>query len=328
MHEYADRGGSPPPRQHRRLHLITGHPPAAQQASRRLTSTEAAVLRTLAYADVFDFPLHREEIFRYCFAPGGSWWAVSTAVDTLLARGLIESERQLLFLPGRQETVARRHEREAASQAGRRTARFWARCIAALPFVRMIAITGSLAASSFEPGQDIDYLIVAAPNRLWLVRALCLLTWKLARLVGTRLCPNFLLTTNALAIEQHDLYAARELVQMVPLYGQETAAHMWAANRWTLAFLPNAAMNVPADAIDQSPPIRALKRCAERLLSGRLFDRLETWERTRKITKLTAQVGENAECIFSADVCKHHAHAHGGRVAQLYVERLSRLSLE
>lgn len=325
MYEYAERGGRTTAHQHRRLRVFARQPPATPPT---LTSVEAAVLRTLAYADIFDFPLQREEIFRYCFAPAGPWWAVNAAVDGLLARGLIDGEQELLFLPDRRETVTRRRECEDASAAGQRTARFWAGWIAACPFVRMIALTGSLAANSFERGQDIDYLVVTAPGRLWLVRALCLLTWKLARLFGARLCPNYLLTTDALTIEQRDVYAARELVQMVPLYGEETVTQMREANRWTADFLPNASMGESADCVELSLPIHTLKRCAERLLGGRLIDCLETWERERKIAKLRAQVGDNSECMFSAAVCKHHAHAHGGRVAQLYAERLRRLGLE
>jgi hypothetical protein len=269
--------------------------------------------------------MEREEVIRYCIAPAGSHREIEEAVDALLARGSVGAHDRYVFLPGRQSTVLTRRRLSLSSETGWCTARRWGRVIWMLPFVRMVAVTGSLAVDGLEADGDIDYMIVAEPNRLWLARAFCLLVWRLAWPFGAHLCPNYLVTTEALAIEQHDLYTARELIQMVPLHGREVAARLWTSNLWSLAFLPNARLEAALASDAQRLPARLLKRLGERILGGRAGDRLEAWERERKIAKLTGQVADTRESMFTDRVCKHHVDAHGSKILELYQRRLSAL---
>src|SRR5579884_1446554 len=295
-------------------------PPAI--TSPGISRNEAAVLAGLAYSDLFDFPVTRREMARFApFAPMTPA-EVSAAVDSLIARGTVRAHGPYVFLAGRADTIIARRNREATSRAAWRQARRWAGVVWALPFVRMVAVTGSLAAGSMISGQDIDFLIVVNPGRLWTTRALCLLTWRMARIFGTRLCPNYLITPNALSIRQINLYTAREFVQMKPLHGRGTAERLSRANQWTVAFLPNARLDVDLASDDLSPVARLFKRAAETCLRGSLWDRLEAWERRRKIAQLTREVGASTECEFTADVCKHHSNAHGQRILGHYRERL------
>ena len=135
-------------------------------------------------------------------------------------------------------------------------AQFYADWIARLPFVRMVALTGSLAAGNAEDGADIDYLIVTEPGRLWSCRAsiLGVVYWAARR--GVRLCPNYLLSENALALKDRSPYAARELVQMAPLYGLDTFYQMRTANPWVETYLPNAwGFSQPAGSALRGRPI-------------------------------------------------------------------------
>src|SRR5207245_3117918 len=71
-------------------------------------------------------------------------------------------------------------------------ARFFGGILGALPFVRMVGVTGSLAANNPAVAADVDYALVVGGSRLWLARAGAIAVVRLARHVGVTRCPNYL----------------------------------------------------------------------------------------------------------------------------------------
>jgi hypothetical protein len=208
-----------------------------------------------------------------------------------------------------------------------RRARRFVRVLRLLPFVRMIAITGALAMNNSAAGDDIDVLIVTAPDRVWLTRALAIALVYVGKLCGDTLCPNYVISERALILERHTLFVAHEFVQMVPVYGLDVYDHMHAANRWIQTMLPNA-MRPLRSGSDQQPGVigRTLKRSLEWSLSGRLGDVLEAWEMRRKIRKFQRNLGRpDGDAMLDHDHVKGHFNDYGGPVMRLYAERLARL---
>jgi hypothetical protein len=291
------------------------------------SSLEEAIHWTILYADIFDFPLTRDELFTFLVTASGSRPAVDAAIDRALSNDYgLETDGKFVYLQGRAETVMRRLERSRVARSAWRLARFYARLIWALPYVRMVAVTGTLAINNVEPDADIDFLVVTEPGRLWMTRGMIVLLCRLARLQGDTLCPNYLISSRALQLNSHDLYAAHELAQMVPIHGKSVAQRLWTENQWCRSFLPNARLDA-LDGVDDrlSRPIAALKALVEWALHLPPGDMVERWERQRKIAKLSRQVPpEVSETLFTADVCKGHHQGHGGRIMQLFAARVAR----
>ncbi|MBI3944019.1 MAG: hypothetical protein HY326_13465 [Chloroflexi bacterium] len=275
--------------------------------------TEQAILQSLIYADLFDFPLTADEIHRYL--PGLS--VPATILRAALAENFgwrdFSHTEGYFTLPGRRDIIPiRQQRRENANRLWIKAHRY-AALIAHIPYVRMVAVTGTLAVENVKTGDDIDYLIITAPGRLWLCRALVIGLVRLARLVGDELCPNYFLSERMLETRVRNLFTARELVQMVPLYGAATYAQFRLANKWTQAFFPNANAS-PANGLlrEVNGSFKMLKQYLEKFLSGSWGDWLERWEMQRKILRLTRQAetaGVSAApgaAIFTADCCKGH----------------------
>ena len=284
-----------------------------------------AILRTLLYSDLFDYPLTPAEAAHYLIGRPST----SAEVRACLARSAWLADRVIelngyLALRGREALIARRLERAATSDRLWRRALRFVRVLRLFPFVRMIAITGSLAMKNSAAHDDIDVLIVTAPDRVWLTRALSIALVYAGKLCGDTLCPNYVISERALALDRHTLFVAHEFAQMVPVYGLTVYDRMHALNPWIHVMLPNATRPVWIQPEEAAGSIgRALKCALEKLLSGRLGTALENWEMSRKICKFQHRLGQpEGDALLDRDHVKGHFEDHGGPVMRLYAERL------
>lgn len=275
-----------------------------------------AILRTLVYADLFDYAMTPDEIFRFLIGVRASRAHLDAVLnDHDRLNGRVARLDGFVTLPKREALVAARKRLHAAAARQFPRARFYARVLAYLPFVRMVAITGGLAMENARDG-DSDYFLVTAPGRVWLVRGMAVALVRIARLFGDHLCPNLLLSTNALALSDQNLYTAHEVVQMIPLYGLDQYRKMCSLNAWALSYLPNAEI---CETVACEKPLNragaALKRALEQLAGGSVGDRIERWEMRRKVAKLSGQIPVNADDVtFSADACRGFFSGHQRRV--------------
>ena len=285
-----------------------------------------AILRTAAYADVFDYPLTTLEMHHYLMNFRASFEAVE---QVLLEGKLLRFSAGYYTLPGREALAGVRQRRELTADPLWSQAVYYGGVIANLPFVRMVAVTGSLAMNNVESDPDIDYLIVTAPRWLWLTRALVLTVARRAAMRRVRICPNYLVTEEALVFPDQTLYTAHELKQMIPLFGMDVYARICSLNHWADRFLPNAE-GLPPSAVRLTGqyPISGVKSWLEAALRFPPGLWLEQWEMKRKIYKLRREQGDSLESCFSSDYCKGHYHQHGQQTEQVLRERLLELHLE
>jgi len=290
-----------------------------------------AILRTILYADVFDYPLTLDELQRFLCRTRATRSEVEATLrnDSWLSSRVVWAP-PLITATGRTDTFGWRRNRERTSAEMERKATKYARYLCALPFVRMVALTGSLAMSNVRDGNgDIDFLIVTAKGRLWLVRLGAVALVHLARLEGVTLCPNYILSTEALSLADQSLFTAHELAQMRPLCGHDCYRQMVTANGWAETYLPNGFCREDTAEVGVSPLLRAAKRLGEQLLRGRLGDALERREMARTIPRLRARAARSGTgaARFDSDCCKGHLADYGSRVRDAYHDRLRRYGL-
>jgi predicted nucleotidyltransferase len=254
------------------LELLDGaERPAAPVPSKRL---EAGILLALLYADLFDYPLTPAEVHEQLVGISATRAEADHALARLAEAGRVERAGAYLVLPGRAALVALREERRRCSAELWPQAERFARWMRRVPFVRLVAVCGSLARENAGDGADVDLFVITSPGRLWLAHVAAMLLRRALSPGGAELCPNHFLTTDSLTAQVHTLYTAHEVAQVVPLFGGDVHARFLAANLWTRAFLPQADAAARRGRLwERRAP--AATRALERLLGGRLGEALD-----------------------------------------------------
>lgn len=282
-------------------------------ASPTFSPLEEAILKTLAYSDIFDYPLTLDELHKY-LVTSATKEEIKNCIENTNQIGFTEN---YFYLMGRDEIVRTRKQRELKSIKTFKRAMFYGKVIGKFPFVKMVALTGSLAMLNLSNEIDMDFMLITKPKRLWLARALAVTFGRLIRLLGDRICINLLISENALHWKNHDLYSAREICQMIPLSGFEVYYDFRVANSWTQEILPNVLLNE-----NTSNPVSLLQQLFEIPFLRNFGGKLEKWAMDFQMKIISRQENVGNETNFTADICQGNFHQHKKWTQMEYEKRL------
>ncbi len=253
-----------------------------------------------------NYPMTAFEIWKYLLITDANQEGVKRKkvrlreiVECLEGKNLkdkIEQDQGFYFLSGRKNLVGQRIEKNKLSEQKFKIIRrviFWLRF---LPYVRMVAVTGTVAMKNAAPGSDLDFLIVFKNGRIFfgrtLVTALVHLMGKrrYGKKIADRVCLNCFITDASLESRQKDLFSSSEYSHIVALFGQEVFNQFQKQNHWMEKFRadfnPGTVPNLKA--LPEGGLSRIFRESAEKIFNGRLFDRLERrlekWQ-TERIAK-------------------------------------------
>ena len=239
-----------------------------RQASARLTSAELSIARSVVYASLFDYPLSlaqlRQTLIESAQTPSQ---ILATYNGSAALQETIEFRDGFFFPKGRGDLVEERRRREVRSRAFLHQHRILLQLVCAIPFVRLIALSGSIAHLNLEGTGDLDLFIVTRGRRVWSTTVAVVVLAKLMRLRRI-VCANFVVADSRLVLEQQDLFTASQVIHLKPLVGREVFLQLLEKNPFVFRFYPNFH---PADAA--SLPFRpnrvlgALRSLLERALA-------------------------------------------------------------
>jgi hypothetical protein len=225
------------------------------------------ILETLCYADIFDYPLKIEEIYRYLINHEfkrikNEFKLIGSALEKLARERKVGERDGYYFLAGRGEIVGSREKRKVWSLPKIRKAEKITNLLKIIPTVKLVGISGALAMENSDENDDIDLFIVTSAGRLWLTR---FLVTVLVELRGERrrpgislansstsvsfkdkICLNMFVDEAHLAVpeEERNLFTAHEVAQMRKAWDKDGTYQkfLW-ENRWVREYLPNALNN-------------------------------------------------------------------------------------
>lgn len=213
-----------------------------------IKSLESGCINCLQYFGLFKYPLKKDEIHRFnpvkC-TPG----EVENCLTEMHGRQSVFCYDEFYLTEDKTEWIKDRLEGNLRAALLLKKSPKYVRIISSFPFVKSIAISGSLSKNYASAEPDIDYFIITESNRLWIARTLLHLFKKLTFITGHQhfFCMNYFIDTNALELKQRNQYAAIELATLMPVYNESLVRLLIEKNNWIRQFLPNFSGNLNTD---------------------------------------------------------------------------------
>ncbi len=227
---------------------------------------QKAVLSTVAYYDALEYPVTEFEIWKHLLVPEDSGVVVSTSLCSvarslkeLKREGRLEYKRGFFFFPGQEILVEKRIRQEkSAVDKLKRASRLIHFC-SWIPYVRMIAITGSLSLKQGDKESDWDFLVVMKGGAIWTGRFFLTLWLELlgrrrhGKKIQDRACLNCYLADNHLEVPLQDLFSSHEYRFLYPVMGRDTFRAFEFSNRWISRYRPHFSLTEIPPAFLQTP---------------------------------------------------------------------------
>jgi len=286
-----------------------------------MTTRELAIVRSVIYSSLFDYPLTLQELHRSLIESDQTAAEILAVYDGSADLQQIVDYRDGFFVPaGRLDLVAERRRREACSRdfLARHTRVMWLVC--ALPFTRLVALSGSVAHLNLEATGDLDLFIVTRGQAVWTVTVSTLLVAKLLRRRRS-LCANFIVADSHLRLEQRDLFTANQVIHLRPLIGADVWQAMVEANPFVARFHPNATRPAGGSSMAVAlGPVRVVKHLLELALALPLplveaaCRRLYAWHLQRRAGSWRSP----DQVQLGADYLKLHTRSHRQTVLERF----------
>lgn len=321
------------------------------------SSLEKAIISTLCYFDIFNFPLTLLEVWKWLYfgsglgARGTELGAQNLELldvqkileNSSFLKEKIEQKRGFYFLKGKEKNIDLRLAHYNLAEKKFKKALRIAKLFRFHPFVKMMGICNSLAFSNALEESDIDFFIVTKPKRIWTARFFTSLITKLLRLRPTlestkdKICLTFFVTENVLNLEklkftEEDPYLTFWVSQVEPIYDpQGIYQKFWEANKWIKKYLPNALPNqlVKRRKVYDSALVRLIRKAKELVLVNGIGNLLEKILKRIQLKvlpdRLKSMANQDSRVVIRDDILKFHDNDRRREIEDLFLRKIDEI---
>ena len=267
-------------------------------------SVSDAVSATLAFFDIFDFPLKIGEIQEYLLGMDADAAEIKEELKHYAYKD------GFYFIKGREIVVKSRLEKEEIAKKYWKKVRRFAPLFQLLPFVRMVAVCNSLAFDNATRESDIDLFIVTKNGRIFIARTLAALLFAILGIrrhgskIAGRFCLSFFVTENGMDLESvrlkdGDIYMPFWLLTLKPLFGKRTYEEFISKNSWIRRKIMVGDMKLKEGGL--------IQKLGEFILNGVIGDRLERWLEEVHVKRHKKRIfGAESSVIVTKNMLKFH----------------------
>jgi len=292
-----------------------------------------SIIKTLAYYDIFNYPLTQEEIYIFSNTNGDTKTSVFEELKVLVSSSIIYQSDEFYSINYINHLIPKRIEGNERAIKKMKAAKLFSKFISYFPYVRGVFLSGSISKGYMDKKADIDYFIITAPNRLWIARIFLVFFKKLFLLNSYKFfCINYFISTTELEIEEKNIFTAVEFATLIPMYGADVYHALYDSNQWIKQYVPN----YPKRDVSNVPESRKeiTHKIIETLLNNWLGDYFDN-----KVMKLFIKYDEKRygtldEKTFKLafktrkNISKHHPNYFQKRVLESLRKKLEQLELK
>jgi hypothetical protein len=271
-------------------------------------SLEISILKTVSYFDVFSYPLTSSEII-FFLDQAAVEKDIHIAIDYLVETEYLFQLDNFYAIRNEPNIAARRVHGNILAVKHIKKAKAVAKFLSWFPYIRGIAISGSLSKNFADENSDLDFFIITAANRLWIVRILYSFLFKMAAAARIKnwFCLNYFIDEDKLQIKEQNIFTAVEVATLMPLKGRAVFKDFFQANDWVYQYLPNHKSDYTC-LKDTSPIVP--KRIAEWIMNSEAGDKLDNKLHSffkRRFKKILSEnkLSEKGLMIGSFEADKH-----------------------
>lgn len=213
------------------------------------TNLNKAIVSTIAFFDIFSYPLSTFEVFKYLQIES-SYFQFVLALEELESRNIISSKNSFYCLKGKEDNFRIRQKRYNYTKKKIKIARRWSKIFKLFTGLKLIALSNSIGSYNLREGGDIDLFIITKRNKIWTSRFTLALIAKLFNLRPSpenekdKLCLSFFISEANLNLEnytkENDFYFLYWLVNLSSIYDKDDYLDkLLAENVWVKNYLPN-----------------------------------------------------------------------------------------
>lgn len=263
-----------------------------------MTPIEKSIIATLIYYNQQDFPLTVFELWRLCVPsprldPGAKKTEVTfneirESLSVLQRENFIEEKNGFFTLAGRTEIYKSRIENKKISDQKWKKTLKALKWLQAVPYLRAIFASGSLASENTSKDSDLDVLVVAKYGRIWTCRFFIFILTsilgvrrkKYDKIAPDKVCLNHYITDKSLSILFRSLYNAQTYAHLIPIWRADgkILSEFEKENRWIGEFVNVWKINSKRKhrTVKESKFLKAVSALFEKALDSRLGSLIES----------------------------------------------------
>ncbi len=315
-----------------------------------MLNLEEAIIKTICWFDIFDYPLTLYELWSYLYLPLDKRDSELQKVDLSFLKRQLENNPNLkksiscqegfYFLRGREEIVKIRKRRFNIAENKFKKSKRIIKILRLFPFIRMIAVCNTLAYRGAREGSDIDIFIITAKKRIWLARFFSLIFLSILNLrpkendLKDKICLSFFISEDHLDLrevtkkEYDDIYLVYWISQLIPFYNHKVYHLFYQKNFWIKDYLPFIQEKLTGERFyaDLSYFAKTIKKSLEFLINFFGGNRIEKFLSSLQMKKLPPKIKEKSnqgvDVVVKEGILKFHLNDRRDTFYRLWKNKL------